>query len=121
MTFLVARDLFSISAAENESHLALCEARFLAICPQIVFELVGGHRGVRSSELRLFARRLDENGASNETGDLAGSGKKEKADKEKTKLGIRRNQRSGKPCNLLKPDTLEHKTSQLSNSVLLIF
>jgi len=37
---------------------------------------------VRSGELQLFGLRLDGNDARNETGAVAGSGKKDRADKE---------------------------------------
>ena len=37
---------------------------------------------MRSGELRLFGLRLDGNDARNETGDVAGSGKKDRADQE---------------------------------------
>ena len=80
MPLLVPRYLRPVLTAEKKSHVALREARSLAICPQIVFELVSGHREVRNRKLRLFAQRLVGKTLSFETGDVAGSGKKERTD-----------------------------------------
>ena len=73
---------------------------------------------MRSGELRLFGLRLDGNDARNETGDVAGSGKKDRADQDnRGQESSEKTDSEGGACNLLKTGILNHKAGQLSKSV----